>query len=177
MLSICESTNFLLVSATVTTSTIEALPMMTPSDVSIARTLFARSASIATETVSRQSIIASHRCFLREFEELQPWEFSAFLEPFQRFLRHLVLGIELQRSFDHFDRQFPFVGLAKLVLGPEPKDTGLAGYLSQNLGIAVEQGRLEDVLELGPQVAFVGDEAWRLFYVLGAALRSEVKAL
>jgi MSHA biogenesis protein MshI len=87
------------------------------------------------------------------------------------------LLLELQRSFDHFDRQFPFVGLAKLVIGPEPKDTGLAGYLSQNLGISVEQGRLEDVLDFGPQVAVVGDEAWRLFYVLGAALRSEAKAL
>jgi MSHA biogenesis protein MshI len=87
------------------------------------------------------------------------------------------LLLELQRSFDHFDRQFPFVGLAKLVIGPEPKDTGLAGYLSQNLGISVEQGRLEDVLDLGPRVTLVGDEAWRLFYVLGAALRSEAKAL
>jgi MSHA biogenesis protein MshI len=87
------------------------------------------------------------------------------------------LLLELQRSFDHFDRQFPFVGLAKLVLGPEPGDTGLAGYLSQNLGIPVEEGRLGDVLELGPQVALVGDEAWRLFHVLGAALRSEAKAL
>jgi hypothetical protein len=37
--------------------------MITPSDVSIARTLFARSASIATETVSRQSIIVLHRCY------------------------------------------------------------------------------------------------------------------
>jgi MSHA biogenesis protein MshI len=87
------------------------------------------------------------------------------------------LLLELQRSFDHFDRQFPFVGLAKLVLGPEPKDTGLAGYLSQNLGVPVEEGRLEDVLELGPQVALAGDAAWRLFHVLGAALRSEAKAL
>jgi MSHA biogenesis protein MshI len=87
------------------------------------------------------------------------------------------LLLELQRSFDHFDRQFPFVSLAKLVIGPEPKDTGLAGYLSQNLGISVEQGRLEDVLDLGPRVTLVGDEAWRLFYVLGAALRSEAKAL
>jgi MSHA biogenesis protein MshI len=87
------------------------------------------------------------------------------------------LLLELQRSFDHFDRQFPFVSLAKLVLGPEPDDTGLEEYLSQNLGIAVEAGRLADVLQLGPQVALVGDEAWRLFHVLGAALRSDAKAL
>ena len=40
--SICEITNFLLVSATVTTSTMEALPMITPRDVSVARSLLER---------------------------------------------------------------------------------------------------------------------------------------
>lgn len=85
--------------------------------------------------------------------------------------------LELQRSFDHFDRQFPFVGLAKLMLGPEPEDTGLTGYLSQNLGIPVEQARLDDVLRIDPQAVLGGDAEWRLFHVLGAALRSEAKAL
>src|SRR5438445_7030205 len=71
MLSICESTNFLLVSATVTTSTIEALPMMTPSEVSIARSLFARSAAMATVKVSWKSIMAlvapqALQCFVGE---------------------------------------------------------------------------------------------------------------
>jgi MSHA biogenesis protein MshI len=85
--------------------------------------------------------------------------------------------LELQRSLDHFDRQFPFVGLAKLMLGPEPKDTGIAGYLSQNLGIPVEQARLGDVLDIDPQAVLDGDAPWRLFGVLGAALRSEAKVL
>jgi MSHA biogenesis protein MshI len=85
--------------------------------------------------------------------------------------------LELQRSLDHFDRQFPFVGLAKLLLGPEPKDTGLAGYLSQNLGIPVEQARLGDVLGIDPRAVLDGDAAWRLFHVIGATLRSEAKAL
>ena len=85
--------------------------------------------------------------------------------------------LELQRSLDHFDRQFPFVGLAKLMLGPEPKDTGLVGYLSQNLGIPVEQARLGDVLGVDPQAVLDDDAAWRLFHVVGASLRSEAKAL
>ena len=55
--SICEMTNFWLVSATVTTRTMEALPIITPNDVRIARSLFARSASIATDIVSRISIV------------------------------------------------------------------------------------------------------------------------
>jgi MSHA biogenesis protein MshI len=85
--------------------------------------------------------------------------------------------LELQRSFDHFDRQFPYIGVAKLLLGPEPADTGLAGYLSQNLDLPVDQAHLVDVLDIAPQVAFDADTAWRLFPVVGAALRSEAKAL
>jgi MSHA biogenesis protein MshI len=85
--------------------------------------------------------------------------------------------LELQRSFDHFDRQFPYVGVAKLLLGPEPGDTGLDEHLSQNLDMPVDQARLGDVLDIAPQAAFDDDAAWRLFHVVGAALRSEVKAL
>jgi MSHA biogenesis protein MshI len=85
--------------------------------------------------------------------------------------------LELQRSFDHFDRQFPHVSVAKLLLGPEPGDTDLAEHLSENLDLPVDQAKLEDVLDIAPQAAFDSDAAWRLFHVVGAALRSEVKAL
>jgi len=33
-------------------------------------------------------------------------DFSASLQPFQRILRHLVLGVELQRGFIFFHRIF-----------------------------------------------------------------------
>lgn len=92
-------------------------------------------------------------------------------EPMNRIL------LELQRSFDHLDRQFPFVSVAKLLLGPEPRETGLAAYLAGNLDIPVEPVRLEDVLALHADVSLEGDNAWRLFHVLGAALRTEAKAL
>jgi MSHA biogenesis protein MshI len=85
--------------------------------------------------------------------------------------------LELQRSFDHLDRQFPFVAMAKLVLGPEPRDTGLAAYLAANLGLPVEQPPLGQVIGFAPGAALEGDAAWRLFHVLGAALRHETKAL
>src|SRR6202051_1527976 len=58
--SICEITNFLLVNATVTTSTMDALPMITPREVSAARNLLLRNASKATDTVSR-------KCMFRPF--------------------------------------------------------------------------------------------------------------
>ncbi len=85
--------------------------------------------------------------------------------------------LELQRSFDHLDRQFPFVTMAKLLLGPEPRATGLAAYLSANLDLSVEEAHLADALSFGPGVALEGDTAWRLFHVFGAALRNEVKTL
>src|ERR1700682_3650251 len=52
-------TNFLLVRATVTTSTMEALPIITPSEVSAARSLLARNASMATDTVSRRCMLSA----------------------------------------------------------------------------------------------------------------------
>ena len=85
--------------------------------------------------------------------------------------------LELQRSLDHLDRQFPFVTIAKLLLAPEPRETGLAGHLAANLGVAVEKADLGRVMDFAAG-AEIGDEAaWRLFHVLGAALRNEVKTL
>src|SRR5271163_2610583 len=95
-LSIWEITNFLLVSATVTTSTIEALPMITPREVSMARILLARRASTATENVSRKSIMRFHQ----NSEKTCSTGILTFggalilLRPFQAFARELILGIE-----------------------------------------------------------------------------------
>jgi MSHA biogenesis protein MshI len=85
--------------------------------------------------------------------------------------------LELQRSFDHLDRQFPFVALSKLELAPEPGETGLAAHLTANLGVPVEQASLGQVISFAPGVALEGNAAWRLFHVIGAALRHELKAL
>ena len=85
--------------------------------------------------------------------------------------------LELQRSLDHLDRQFPFVTMAKLLLAPEPGETGLVTHLAANLGIPVEQARLRDVIDFAPGAELEGEAAWRLFHVLGAALRNEVKTL
>jgi len=84
--------------------------------------------------------------------------------------------LELQRSLDHLDRQFPFLTMAKLMLAPEPQDTGLAAHLSANLGLAVEKAQLGQVLDF-TDGAPDEEAAWRLFHVLGAALRHEVKKL
>jgi MSHA biogenesis protein MshI len=84
--------------------------------------------------------------------------------------------LELQRSFDHFDRQYHFVPIAKVLLGPEPEDTGLLEHLKSNLDVPVEQ------VDLLGQLSFDGREEpdaaaqWELFHLIGASLRHEAKA-
>lgn len=85
--------------------------------------------------------------------------------------------LELQRSFDHFDRQYRFVPVAKVLLGPEPEDTGLYEHLKANLDIPVQR------VDLLGHLSFDGrDEPgeaaqWQLFHLFGASLRNETKAL
>ncbi len=85
--------------------------------------------------------------------------------------------LELQRSFDHFERQFQHVPVARLLLGPEPGDTGLSAHLKANMDIAVERvdllGRLGFDGEGAPDPA----QQWQLFHLIGASLRHETKAL
>jgi len=83
--------------------------------------------------------------------------------------------LELQRSLDHLDRQFPFLAMAKLLLAPEPRESGLAAHLAANLGLPVERAELRDVMEFPDGPAPEGEAAWRLFHVFGAALRNEAK--
>jgi len=90
---------------------------------------------------------------------------------------HNRMLLELQRSFDHLDRQFPFAALAKVVLAPTPSETGLRAHLAENLDLPVEELRFADILKLDDGVLLDGEAGWRLFHVLGAALRHEAKAL
>src|SRR5258708_1632542 len=110
MASICEITNFWLVSATVTTSTMEALPMITPMDVSTARTLFARKASTATASASRMCIY------------LPKNSRSVFPELLQGLLRRLVLAVQFQRRLIFRPRSHRI--LPALLQPPQPVMSG-----------------------------------------------------
>ena len=84
--------------------------------------------------------------------------------------------LDLQRTIDNFERQFSFVTLTKLVVGPEPEDSGLVSHLSANLAVAVQAAELEEV------IGFAGGapdrrEQWRMFHLIGCALRAEAAAL
>ncbi|WP_020652170.1 hypothetical protein [Massilia niastensis] len=84
--------------------------------------------------------------------------------------------LELQRSLDHFERQYSFISVAKLALGPSAV-CGLEEYLSSNLYMPVETLDLASLFDIGrtPELA---DKALqqRFFLPLGAALRTEEAA-
>jgi MSHA biogenesis protein MshI len=80
--------------------------------------------------------------------------------------------LEVQRSLDHFDRQFPSLGLGRLLIGPEPSDTGLVAFLAANMDVKVERAQLAEVLQFDPGCIQDAEALWRLFPVLGAALRN-----
>ena len=85
--------------------------------------------------------------------------------------------LELQRSFDHFERQFHHIQIEKLLLGPEPEETGLHAHLKGNMDIAVERVDLLEHLGFNGQGAPEPAEQWQLFHLIGASLRHESKAL
>jgi MSHA biogenesis protein MshI len=84
--------------------------------------------------------------------------------------------LELQRTFDHFDRQFGFVQVARLVVGPEPEETGLYAHLKGNLDLPVERLDLLERLSFGRDATPDAGAQWQLFHLIGASLRQEPKS-
>ena len=84
---------------------------------------------------------------------------------------------EVQRTFDVFERQYHFAPIGKLFVAPEPDDTGMRAYLSENLDIPAESLDLGDIIDfaegLGPDPA----TQWKHFHLIGAALRQDSKSL
>jgi MSHA biogenesis protein MshI len=81
--------------------------------------------------------------------------------------------LELQRSLDHFDRQFSDVTLSRLLLAPLPPELGVQEYLADNLYVPVQTFDLAEVVDLpgAPELRQPERQPFRL-HVLGAALRS-----
>jgi MSHA biogenesis protein MshI len=84
------------------------------------------------------------------------------------------LAVELQRSFDHFDRQFPRVAVAKLVLTPIPGADKLRGYLGNRLDLPVELLYLSEVMDF-PDIVELHEPARQVqcLQLIGGALREE----
>ena len=89
------------------------------------------------------------------------------------------IALELQRSFDHFDRQYHFIPVAKLVLAPLPAAAvELQSYLASNLYAPVETLALDSMLDVSRIPELKDPQAqWRCFMTIGAALRHEETVL
>lgn len=87
------------------------------------------------------------------------------------------LELEVQRSIDHFDRQFKHLTLRRLMICA-PENTGLVQMLANSLDLPVEHLDLNEVMDLSAAPALVSDEA-RVYalHALGAALRQEGRTL
>lgn len=89
---------------------------------------------------------------------------------------HERIVVELQRSLDHFERQHRALSINRLLLGPEPLPTGLQDSLAGGLGLRMQAIDLNTVLAIDGTP--LDDRLqWRLFHLVGASLRREVKAL
>lgn len=86
--------------------------------------------------------------------------------------------LELQRSLDHFERQFNFIAVQRLLLAPTGA-LALHDYLSANLYMPVEELDLASIVDLGSSAAELatGAAQQRFFYTIGAALRVEETVL
>ncbi len=87
-------------------------------------------------------------------------------------LERLVL--ELQRTLDHFDRQFGFVPVSRLLVTPVP---ALVQHLKCNLDLPVEELVLSDAMDLSAVPALADTSHQReCLHIVGAAMRAEAGA-
>jgi MSHA biogenesis protein MshI len=90
---------------------------------------------------------------------------------------HEKISLELQRTFDHVDRQYQFFNLEKLVIAPAlPELITLTEFLGSNLYLPVSCIGLDNVFKLTPELQTPTQQS-RFFISLGAALRLEEKTL
>jgi MSHA biogenesis protein MshI len=87
--------------------------------------------------------------------------------------------LELQRSLDHFDRQYHYITLNKLLLAPLGKTvSGLDTYLADQLYVPVEIVDLTAVMDFTAVPLLRSSEAQQKYFMaLGAALRLEEAVL
>ena len=113
--------------------------------------------------------------FLARRLDISAAEFAG-VAPEQRQELFARIELELQRTFDHFERQFTWIALSRLLLGPEPVASGLSAYLADALELPVQQVDLQERLEL-PEGGMSPDLQSSLFYLVGGALRNETAVL
>lgn len=90
---------------------------------------------------------------------------------------HDRIALELQRSLDHFDRQFRNVAVSRVVISQVPGGERLAAYLNSNLTLPVELFDLEKIMDF-PGVPELRDplRQTQCLQLIGAAMREQVPA-
>ena len=78
----------------------------------------------------------------------------------------------MQRTLDNVERQFSFVTLNRIFVGPEAEDTGIVAFLRSNLAVAVEEVALESVLDFERGSLPARREQCRFFHLFGCAIRN-----
>ena len=83
---------------------------------------------------------------------------------------HDRVVLEIQRTLDHFERQFRNLAVGSLLLAPTGRATHLREILSERFDMPVRQIDLTEVLAFGADKPSE-ELQWRLFHHIGAALR------
>jgi MSHA biogenesis protein MshI len=88
------------------------------------------------------------------------------------------IGLELQRSFDNYDRQNNSMALAKVLVTKLPGEVGLRDYLANNLSLPVEFPELDGVMDCSkvPELRNPLRQG-ECLKLLGAGLRGEMPVL
>jgi MSHA biogenesis protein MshI len=110
-------------------------------------------------------------CVVRQFDPNVDEALAALATGDARMLERIELG--LQRSIDHFERNFSAVPIHRLLLAPFPGALDLAAHLAAHLSLPVQLADLSAVLELSaaPDLADPA-RANEMLVSIGAALRS-----
>jgi MSHA biogenesis protein MshI len=80
------------------------------------------------------------------------------------------VALEIQRTLDHFERQFRHIAVGKLLLAPTGRPTRLSEVLRARFQMPVQAIDLADVLDFKGAAPDAATQ-WRLFHHFGAALR------
>lgn len=110
-------------------------------------------------------------CMVRQFDPAAGDATTALATGDLRTLERIELG--LQRSIDHFERNFSAVPISELLLAPFPGAPQLAAHLAAHLTLPVRAVQLDGVLDLSgaPDLADPA-RASQMLLSLGAALRT-----
>lgn len=82
------------------------------------------------------------------------------------------IGLDVRRSLDNFDRQFSFIPVGKVLLGPHPLSEPMLVFLRDYLSMPVEGLDLASILDFPsvPELREPGRQA-QCLHAIGAALR------